>query len=119
METITVAGSVPVSYNLGPLQRIPPGEGRVFRVRDSEVAIFRARTGQIFATQSTCPHRGGPLADGLIGDGKVVCPLHSYVFDLVTGQSSESACPHLRTYPVALNAAGEILLTLAEKAGNI
>lgn len=114
METITAAGNVSVSYNLGSIRRIPPGEGRVFRVHDTEVAIFRTRAGRIFATQSLCPHRGGPLADGLVGAGKVICPLHGHVFELATGQPGESSCAHLRTYPVTLNEADEILLALSE-----
>ena len=112
METIIATGSATTVYNLGSRERIPPGEGRVFRVRDTDVAIFRTRAGQVFATQATCPHRGGPLADGLVGAGKVICPLHSYVFELATGQSVESSCEHLRTYAVSLNDAGEIMLVL-------
>jgi nitrite reductase (NADH) small subunit len=112
MKTITATGSVTTDYNLGSLERIPPGEGRVFKVRDTDVAIFRTRAGQVFATQAACPHRGGPLADGLVGAGKVICPLHSYVFELATGHSVESSCEHLRTYPVSLNNADEIVLVL-------
>lgn len=112
MKIITIAESAAALYNLGSIQRIPPGEGRVFRVHETDVAIFRARDGQVFATQSLCPHRGGPLADGLVGAGKVVCPLHAYVFELSTGRSVDNACEHLRTYPVILNEAGEILLTM-------
>lgn len=112
METVTIGGSTVISHNLGSIQRIPPGEGRVYRVRDTEVAIFRTRDGQVFATQATCPHRAGPLADGLVGAGKIVCPLHSYVFELATGQPVENSCAQLLTYPVALNGAGEIVLEL-------
>jgi nitrite reductase (NADH) small subunit len=114
VETITAQENAVASYNLGSVQRIPLGEGRVYRVRNTEVAIFRTRTGQVYATQARCPHRAGPLADGLIGAGKVVCPLHGYVFELETGLPVESTCAHLRTYPVALNRAGEIVLTVAE-----
>jgi nitrite reductase (NADH) small subunit len=99
-------------YNLGSIQRIPLGEGRTFRVRDITVAIFRTRDGGVYATQPSCPHRGGPLIDGLVGSGKVICPLHSFAFSLVTGQAIENACEQLRTYPVSLNRVGEILLTL-------
>jgi nitrite reductase (NADH) small subunit len=112
METTVTAESATALYNLGSIQSIPPGEGRVFRVGETDVTIFRVRDGQIFATQSLCPHRGGPLADGLVGAGKVVCPLHAYVFDLSTGRPVDNACDHLRTYPVTLNEAGEILLTM-------
>lgn len=112
MESMTIAQSAVARYNLGPIERVPLGEGRVFRVNALEIAIFRARDGQVFATQALCPHRGGPLADGLVGSGQVVCPLHSYVFDLATGQAVENTCAQLRTYPVILNEADEILLTL-------
>ena len=110
----TIIESAVATYNLGSVQRIPPGEGRVFHVCDSDVAIFHARDGQVFATQALCPHRAGPLADGLVGAGKVVCPLHSYVFDLATGQPVESSCAQLRTYPVSLNEANEVVLTVSE-----
>lgn len=99
-------------YNLGLIQGIPLGEGRMFRVRDVTVAIFRARDGAIYATQPDCPHRGGPLIDGLIGSGKIICPLHSFAFQLATGEPIENSCTPLRTYPVTLNTTGEILLTL-------
>ena len=69
----------------GPLSLIPPGEGRTFSVGGVRIAIFHTRDGGVFATQADCPHRGGPLADGLTGGGMVVCPLHSWKFDLQTG----------------------------------
>ena len=50
-----------VLYNLGPLTRLPPGEGRTFRIGASAVAVFRTREGRVFATQATCPHKNGPL----------------------------------------------------------
>ena len=108
----TGTATVRVTYNLGSIQRIPLGEGRTFHVRDTTVAIFRTRDGNVFATQPNCPHRGGPLADGLIGSGKVICPLHSFAFNLTTGQPIENPCEQLRTHPVSLSEAGDILLTL-------
>ncbi len=45
---------------LGPLDRIPLGEARVFRVEGRDVAVFRCRSGEVFATSAECPHRGGP-----------------------------------------------------------
>lgn len=110
METSTVPRSA--VYNLGPVKHIPLDEGRTFRVADTLVAIFRARDGRVFATQAACPHRGGPLADGLVGAGKVICPLHAYAFELATGQPLENSCAKLRTYPVSLSGDDDILLTL-------
>jgi nitrite reductase (NADH) small subunit len=67
------------------LAQIPPGEGRSFDIGGHKVAIFRTRSCEVFALQANCPHRGGPLADGLVGGTTVVCPLHERAFDLRTG----------------------------------
>ena len=101
-----------VVYNLGLLERIPLGEGRTFRIEDTAVAIFRTRTNEVFATQATCPHKGGPLADGIIGNGKLICPLHAYKFQLVTGEALGHTCGSLETYPVSLDEDGNVLLYL-------
>jgi len=72
-------------WTIGRLDEIPLGEGRTYTVGSRRVAIFRLRCGRVLATQAECPHQGGPLADGLTGEGRVVCPLHERVFDLETG----------------------------------
>lgn len=99
-------------WNIGPVDRIPRGEGRVCRIGQFVVAVFHTRSGEVYATQALCPHRGGPLADGIVGGGQVVCPLHSYKFDLATGAPVGGRCAALQTYPVSLSRAGDILLTL-------
>ena len=100
-------------HRLGPIDSIPPGEGRAFLVGGREVAVFRTRGGDLFATQARCPHKGAPLADGLVGDGKIVCPFHAYAFELRTGEPVMNACPSLETHEVRLEA-GEIVLALSE-----
>jgi nitrite reductase (NADH) small subunit len=75
--------------NLGSVENIALGQGRCYLVGDEEIAVFRQRNGQLFATQNHCPHRQGPLSEGVIGAGKVICPLHSHKFDLATGTGSE------------------------------
>ena len=100
--------------NLGPATQIPPGEGRVFVVGDRPLAVFRARDGRVFAAEASCPHRQGPLADGLLGacggGCVVVCPLHAYRFDLATGAPVGHDGPPLATYPVAITPGGDLLL---------
>ena len=59
--------------DLGPLALIPRGEGRVFEVADRAIAVFRTRGDKVYATEAFCPHRQGPLADGFVGGGRVVC----------------------------------------------
>ncbi len=76
---------------LGSAHAVPAGQGRCYVVGSLEIAVFRQRDGKIFATQNLCPHRQGPLSEGLVGDGKVICPLHGHKFDCETGKGSEPA----------------------------
>lgn len=103
--------------NLGSLEKIPLGQGLSFKFGSVEIAVFRPRSGSLFATQSRCPHKDGPLADGLVGGGSVICPLHAKKFDLQTGKGPEpSMC--LTTYPVQ-SVNGEILLGLGPSAEEV
>jgi nitrite reductase (NADH) small subunit len=63
---------------------VPPGEGRALTVNGRRIALFRADGGW-YALDHACPHAGGPLADGLLADCRVICPLHERAFDLATG----------------------------------
>ena len=112
------AASIPlddtVAYDLGLVDRIPPGEGHTFLVAGREIAVFRARgTDEVYATQARCPHKAGLLADGIVGDGKVICPLHSYKFDLATGTPLGNGCQSLRTYHTEITAGRHVLLWLS------
>ena len=99
-------GKVPVGngtfqgeIDLGSIDLIPLGEGRAYTFAGQTIAVFRQRDGKLFAIDNICPHRAGPLADGIAGAGKVICPLHMWKFDLQTGKClGEDA--QLRTYPV-------------------
>jgi nitrite reductase (NADH) small subunit len=95
---------------LGSVSSIPPGEGRNFAVGGEFVAVFHTRGGGVFAVQAECPHRQGPLADGLVGGTTLICPLHSWKFDLATGKALFGDCG-VKTYPVRVDEAGEIYLT--------
>jgi len=97
--------------SLGHADQIPMGEGRVFPVRGLEIAVFHTRAGAVYAVQAECPHRNGPLADGLVGGTTVMCPFHSRKFDLVTGAGQMGDCD-IQTYPIRLMADGEMWLTV-------
>ncbi len=64
--------------------------------------MFHTRGGDVYAVQAECPHRGGPLADGLVGGTTLICPLHAWKFDLTTGQALFGDCG-LKTYPVRVD----------------
>ena len=93
------------------VEAIPVGEGRAFTVGERRIAVFRNRQGELFATQARCPHRDGPLFDGLLGGCTVVCPLHGMRFDLTTGCSSDPKFS-LETYPVRIDEQGRVLVEL-------
>jgi NAD(P)H-dependent nitrite reductase small subunit len=64
-------------------------EGRRFIVNDVDVAVFKVE-GNIYALNNICPHQKAALIyDGFIEDGKIVCPVHGWAFDLATGNLGE------------------------------
>ena len=102
---ITAAARLPLDeeprtrpyVDVGPITSIPIGQGRSFIVDGRTIAVFRQRDGHVFATDNQCPHRGGPLAEGIVGDGKVICPLHGWKIDLASGRclgESADVCVH-------------------------
>jgi nitrite reductase (NADH) small subunit len=99
-----------LSFDLGPVTQIPLGEGRLFVVGRLVVAIFRTRGEELFATQAWCPHRGGSLADGIVADRKVVCPMHAYRYSLASGQPEGHSCGVLSTFDVRLRVDGHVAL---------
>lgn len=98
-----------IERELGPVSRIPPGEGRVYSVDGENIAVFRMRSGEVYAVQAACPHRGGPLADGLVGGTTLICPLHAWKFDLATGHALFGDCG-IKTYPVHVDGDEQIVL---------
>ena len=71
---------------IGRAADVPMLEGRSVGVDGRRVAVFRTPGGWR-AIDALCPHRGGPLHDGLVADGCVTCPLHAQRFDLRTGKA--------------------------------
>lgn len=102
-----------MEVTLGPIEAIPEGEGRSYAVGEEQVAVFRTRGGRVFATQAACPHRGGRLADGLLGGGTLICPLHSLKFDLATGKAENGECA-LKVYPARLSQAGQVVIDVLD-----
>jgi methylamine---glutamate N-methyltransferase subunit C len=81
------------------LNDIEPGRGVVRIVNGAEIALMRDGD-EVFGVGNLCPHRGGQIGDGHVEDGKAICPLHAWDFDLRTGVSPFNPVDSLPTYPV-------------------
>ena len=103
------ATNLMTEIKLGPAANIPAGQGRVYEVEGERIAVFRTRGGDVYAVQAECPHRGGPLADGLLGGTTLICPLHSWKFDIKTGAALFGDCG-LKAFPVFFDASGQVVL---------
>ena len=92
---------------------IPLREGRAVHIAGHDIAVFNLG-GQFLAVENKCPHRGGPLADGIVSGRTVVCPLHAWKVDLESGQVTNRAeeNPCVTTFATAVRA-GVLMLELA------
>ena len=72
---------------LCPLDEIPPLGSRVVASQHGDIAIFRMANDEVFAIHDKCPHKGGPLSQGIVSGKVVTCPLHSWKIDLETGEA--------------------------------
>ncbi|MHB1950975.1 MAG: nitrite reductase small subunit NirD [Acidiferrobacteraceae bacterium] len=87
---------------VGSLADVPRLGARVVSCPDGDVALFRTRDDRVFAVRDRCPHRGGPLSQGLVCDDHVVCPLHNWCIDLRSGSAAAPDEGRVQTYPVRL-----------------
>ena len=82
-----------------PAQNIPLHEGRAVKIAGREIAIFNLGN-KYLTVENACPHKGGPLCDGIVSGSTVVCPLHGQRFDLETGMPVLAAQPAgVATFP--------------------
>jgi nitrite reductase (NADH) small subunit len=84
-----------------------PGEMRELSVEGKSLCVAN-EAGVYAAIDNVCPHRGGPLAEGILEDGKVLCPWHAWAFDLQTGVADHDSSARVGVY--ALRVEGERVL---------
>ena len=85
---------------LGNISAVPRRGARCVNTPGRKIAVFRTAEDQIFAIENRCPHKGGPLSEGIVHGASVTCPLHNWVFDLATGEAQGADEGSVRTYPV-------------------
>ncbi|UJS25978.1 nitrite reductase small subunit NirD [Thiothrix winogradskyi] len=69
------------------LNNIPVLGSRLIKTRDTDIAVFRGSDDQVYAIRDACPHKGGPLSQGIMHGSTVTCPLHNWKIDLGSGNA--------------------------------
>jgi len=101
--------------DVGALDDIPRRGARVVKTPAGCIAVFRTEADEVFALDDRCPHKGGPLSQGIVHDRSVTCPLHNWVIDLATGQAKGADEGQVSTVPLRQEK-GRLLLDLARMA---
>ena len=98
--------------HVGAESDIPKRGARVVRTAFGDIAVFRTESGTLFAMEDQCPHKGGPLSQGIVHGEAVTCPLHNWVIELGTGEARGPDVGCVRTIPVRADN-GRVLLDLS------
>ncbi|GIL41335.1 nitrite reductase small subunit NirD [Roseiterribacter gracilis] len=85
---------------IGCVADIPKRGARRVTTQSGAIAVFRTGEDEIFALEDRCPHKNGPLSQGIVHGKSVTCPLHTLVISLETGASEDEGCA--TTVPVRL-----------------
>ena len=84
---------------IGALNDIPRLGSRVVRTASGDIAVFRSGDDDVFALDDRCPHKGGPLSQGIVHNKRVTCPLHNFVIELASGEAVAPDTGCTRVHP--------------------
>lgn len=79
---------------------LPVQIGKEVRIKDISIALFRLSNGDIHAVENRCPHKNGPLTEGIVSGEFVFCPLHDWKISLITGEVQKPDDGCIQTYEV-------------------
>jgi nitrite reductase [NAD(P)H] small subunit len=85
---------------IGSLDDIPRRGARCVTTPRGRIAVFRTGDDRVFALHDHCPHKGGPLSQGIVHGASVTCPLHNWVISLETGKALGADEGEVRTLPL-------------------
>ena len=96
--------------DIGPTTQIEPGMAGTLPVEGGEeIAVFHTMRGEFYALVNKCPHKAGPLSQGIVNGDSVTCPLHNWKISLRSGEASGDDAGCVPTIPVKVDA-GRIYL---------
>jgi nitrite reductase (NADH) small subunit len=87
---------------VGHIDDIPLAGARVVNTAQGRIALFRTGDDKVWALHDKCPHKGGPLSQGMVYGHKVACPMHNLSIDLETGEAVAPDTGCAATYPVKI-----------------
>ena len=99
-------------YEIGSLDDIPRRGARCVTSPEGRIAVFRTIDDRVFATEDRCPHKGGPLSQGIVHGNAVTCPLHGMVLSRESGMALGADEGRIRTIPVKVEE-GRLFVQLA------
>ena len=88
--------------SVASVDEIPSGTALAVTVGSQEIAIFHDVDGEWYAIEATCPHQGGPLAEGWVHEKTVTCPWHAWCFSLETGRLQLLETTGVATYELRI-----------------
>jgi nitrite reductase (NADH) small subunit len=88
--------------DIGALEAIPRRGARVVRTPQGCIAVFRTFDDRAFALEDCCPHKGGPLSQGIVHGTSVTCPLHNWVLSLETGEAQGADVGRTLAFPLLI-----------------
>lgn len=97
--------------DIGAVTDIPRRGARCVNTPQGKIGVFRTMEDRIFAIEDHCPHKGGPLSQGIVHDASVTCPLHNWVISLETGEAQGADSGRVATIPVKIED-GRILMAV-------
>ena len=98
--------------DIGALEDIPLRGARVVKTQLGCIAVFRTSEEEVFATSDRCPHKGGPLSEGIVHGKSVTCPLHNWVFSLESGEAQGADEGMIDTFAIRIED-GRLMLDAA------
>ncbi len=99
-------------HKVSTLKEIPLLGARVVTTQQGNIALFRTAENEVFALRDKCPHKGGPLSQGIVFGKKVACPLHNWSLSLEDGNAVAPDVGCAKSYPVKIKD-GAVYLALA------
>ena len=100
--------------DIAALNDIPQLGARVIKTDTVQIAVFRTASDEVFALKDECPHRKGPLSQGIVHDTTVTCPLHNWKIDLASGKAKAPDEGCTRSYRVKVEN-GRVYLGLIQQ----